>query len=239
MLFGSTTHNSLVVLWSPDIAPFCGACFLDRAYNGTDVGAAPLHFQTTILLNGTSDSPSHWSTSVINHEFGHYLMSEFSNAPNEGGEHSFNQNSNPGLAWSEGFASFSGQSTYGAVSAVNAAIYFDVQNRSGFWIDIEKKIYDEGLLPVPDRLGALDQNLNEFYLASMLWELRRIYGDGPLFKGMTTSRLTGPLNRGYPTADLVDNADGLSCDRIISATALADVLRSRLGFPWDARPLCR
>lgn len=238
-LFGYVPQQSLAVIWSPTHAPNCGACFRYRGAGGTSVGASSLHFETAIELGGTPSSPTHWATSVINHEFGHYVMDQFSKAPGEGGKHYVDGLTSPGLSWSEGFATFSGQAMLSRAAGMPDPIYFDVQDGTAFWIDISRALYSAGMLPRPNPYGTLDQRLNENYLAGMLWDLWRTYGDAPMFRGMTTSRLMGPLNRGYTTVDLVDYADGLSCEGLITTTGISDVLRLRHQFPWDARPLCR
>ena len=238
-LFGAAPQRSLVALWSPTHVATCGACYMNRSQGGTDVGTGPYHFDTTIELSGTPASPTHWATSVINHEFGHYLMDQFSKSPNEGGPHSVAQVSKPGLAWSEGFATFSGQATLTRAAGSPAPIYFDVQNSTAFWVDISLGAYNRGSLPRPDPSGRLDQFLNENIVAGMIWDLWQTFGDTPVFRGMRTSRLLGPLNRGYGSVDLVDYADGLACDGLISASALTNVLRRSHQFPWDGLPLCR
>lgn len=237
-LFGYVPQESIAVLWSPTQEPSCGACFRSRGLGGTDVGTSMLHFDTTMELGGTPSSPSHWATSVINHEFGHYMMDQFSRSPGEGGPHGIAQVSSPGLAWSEGFATFSGQAALSRAAGTQNPIYFDVQEGTAFWVDISQGSYFRGLLPRPNPYGSIDQGLNENYLAGMLWDLWNSYGDSAVFRGMVTPRLLGPLNRGYRTVDLVDYADGLTCEGLISASGISDMMR-RQQFPWDARPLCR
>ena len=189
-------------------------------------------------MSGTSASPAHWATSVINHEFGHYLMDQLSKSPSEGGSHYVAEVSKPGLAWSEGFATFSGQATLSRAGTLDP-LYFDVQNGTAFWVDISRAAYNRGSLPRPDPNGRLDQFLNENIVAGMLWDLWRTYGDTPVYRGMRTTRLLGSSNRGYSKVDLVDYVDGLACDGLISISGLTSILRLRHLFPWDGLPLCR
>lgn len=237
-LFGATPKRSLVALWSPTHVASCGACYRNIAAGGTDVGTGPYHFDTTIEMSGTSASPAHWATSVINHEFGHYLMDQLSKSPSEGGSHYVAEVSKPGLAWSEGFATFSGQATLSRAGTLDP-LYFDVQNGTAFWVDISRAAHSRGSLPRPDPNGRLEQFLNENIVAGMLWDLWRTYGDIPVYRGMRTTRLLGSSNRGYSTVDLVDYADGLACDGLISISGLTSILRLRHLFPWDGLPLCR
>ena len=237
-LYGAAPQQSLVAIWSPAHVAGCGACFRRRAAGGTDVGTGPYHFDTTIELSGTPDSPEHWATSVINHEFGHYLMEQLSKSPNEGGTHYVADVSKPGLAWSEGFATFSGQATLSRAGSLDP-LYFDVQDGTAFWVDISRAVHSGGSLRRPDPYGRLDQFLNENIVAGMLWDLWRNYGDTPVYRGMRTTRLLGPLNRGYSTVDLVDYADGLACDGLIPSSRLSSILRTNHLFPWDGLPLCR
>jgi hypothetical protein len=237
-LFGATPRRSLVALWSPTHVASCGACYRSIASGGTDVGTGPYHFDTTIEMNGIPTDPSHWATSVINHEFGHYLMDQLSKTPGEGGTHYVADISKPGLAWSEGFATFSGQATLSRAGSLDP-LYFDVQKGTAFWVDISRAIYSKGYLRRPDPNGRIDQFLNENIVSGMLWDLWRTYGDTPVYRGMRTTRLLGPLNRGYSTVDLVDYADGLACDSLISSSGLTNTLRLNHLFPWDGLPLCR
>lgn len=238
-LFGRFPQTSIALLWSPTHTPACGACFRSRAFGGTDVGSGAAHLDTSIELGGTAASPGHWATSVINHEFGHYVMNEFSKSPREGGAHGLGMLVKPGMAWSEGFATFSGQATLTRAVGSPQPLYFDVQGGTAFWVDISRGFTADKTLSRPNPNGQLDQPLDEFVLSGMLWDLRNTYGDATVFRGMTTARLTGTLNRGDPAVDLIDYADGLACDGLVSVTGLTNVLRYRQQYPWDERPLCR
>lgn len=237
-LFGSWPQASLGWLWSPGIDMNCGACFRNRSFAGTDVGTSSIHFDTTIELSGTANNPSHWSISVINHEFGHYIMDQYSKSPHEGGAHSVSQLSTPGLAWSEGWATLSGQTAISNAAGTPRPIYFDVNNGTSFWVDISQRLVSGKGLPGPNPYGPLDQKLNEFVVSGMVWGLWSEAGDRPIFSGLSSRRITGGLNRGYPTVDLLDYADALACGGLVSAFTLDTKLRVNDGFPWDGRPVC-
>jgi len=237
-LFGGVPQASLAWLWRPGIDMDCGDCFRNRSSGGTDVGTAALHFDTSIALSGSLSSPSHWSVSAINHEFGHFIMDQYSRSPNEGGMHSVDQVSSPGLAWSEGWATLSGQTAISSAAGSPQPVYFDVQKGGSFWIDISKGLLLNMSLPSPNLYGALDQRLNEFVVTGMVWDLWTAVGDSPIFAALASRRLKGPYNRGYSTVDLVDYADALACGGGVSAYALNWILRTVHEFPWDGRPLC-
>jgi hypothetical protein len=235
-LFGKIPQQSLVFLWRPGVEMFCGACFLNRAFGGTNVGS--LHFDATIMLGGDSGSPSHWSPSVITHEYGHFAMSEYSKMPGEGGPHYVAQASKPGLAWSEAFATFLGQTSLSEGQPVPNPYYFDVQGGTAFWVDLSRAVWSMGAIELPNPAGPLSQNINENVVAAMMWDLWRIKGDGPMFRAVTLPRVVGMYNRGYPTVDFVDYADALSCARIATAAELQLSLRTKYRYPWDNSPLC-
>lgn len=235
-LFGAPPDRSLAILWKPGLDVFCGACFLNRAAGGTVIGR--LRLDTTIALSGSQQSPLHWATSVISHEVGHYLMDSYSKPPGEGGAHYIGVPSSPGLAWSEGFATFSGQSSISQIQGTLTPVYFTVQTGTAAWIDISRGLSSQGALPRPDPKGSLTQKLEEHMVSGMLWDLWRTLGDAKIFPTLRSGRVTGPYNRGYSTVDLVDYADALSCSGAATMQQLDSSLRQKYGFPWDDSPLC-
>ncbi|MFO0573666.1 MAG: hypothetical protein U1A78_06710 [Polyangia bacterium] len=235
-LFGEAPRNSLAILWRPGLDVFCGGCFLSRSSGGTVVGR--LRLDTTIALSGSQASPLHWSSSVISHEVGHYIMDSYSRPPGEGGAHYLGMPSLPGLAWSEGFATFSGQASISQVQGTLSPVYFTVQSGTAAWVDISRALSSQGALPRPDPLGPLDQKIEEHIVSGILWDLWRGLTDAKLFPGLRSPRVLGLYNRGYATVDLIDYADALSCSGAATNQLLDDTLRVKYGYPWDSKPLC-
>jgi len=237
--FGSAPAQSLAVLWKPGIDAFCLACFINRAGGGTNVGSGllPLHFDTTILLSGSTMSPLHWSGSVVNHELGHFVLDEYSRPPGEGGIHYINAAESPGLAWSEGYATWDGQAALSAGQPAPNPIYFSVQQGTAFYVDISDAMSSAGMIPLPDPSGSIDQQVAEVVVASIAWDLWRSGNDTAVQTSITLPRMTGGLNRGYKTVDLVDFADALLCGQRLSATELSASM-NKYRFPWDNQPIC-
>lgn len=232
-LYGRLPKETVVLLWKPNVDMFCGACFLNRSLGGTDIGtgAQPLHFDTTILLSGSNDSPLQWSQSVIHHEIGHYLMDQYGRSPGEGGTHFLDGLSVPGLAYSEGFATYSGQAGISVQQGQNNPIYFSVQQGTAFYLDISRAAFSLGELPLPDPGGPIDQDINENIVASILWDAAQKSSSTKVMQTLATPRLAGKLNRGYKTLDLVDFADALQCTGAVTAEQLSATM-TKYQFPW-------
>lgn len=238
-VFGSAQTSSVAVLWKPGVDSFCLACFLNRTSGGTDVGGGllPLHFDTTILLSGSDENPLQWSSSIINHELGHFVMGQYSRPPGEVGVHYLSAPESPGLAFSEGYATWDGQAALSAEQPTPNPIYFAVQQGTAFYIDLSSAMASSGMIPLPDPRGSIDQQIGEIAVASIAWDLWRNGGDIPVLSGIALPRVTSGLNRGYKTVDLVDFADALLCGGRVSAQQM-NTSMSKYGFPWDNQPLC-
>jgi hypothetical protein len=241
-LYGDSVPRSLLSIWEPGMAWSCGACFM----NWPASLATSTWYDTSIVIGGEAGSTTHWSKSVLMHELGHWVMATYSKTPNEGGPHSVLQVSKPGLAWSEGWASYFGQTTIGEREGTVDPIYFDVQDGHAFWIDVEEVSASGGTFTMPTMGGGMTQNINEFVVSSMLWDLGdpassgdpAAMGHGEVHEGIRTDRLRGSVNRGYVKVDLVDYLDGLLCDTMISSGNLSSVIRTLFSFPYDLTPSC-
>jgi hypothetical protein len=238
-LFGRAPAQSVIALWTPNVDMFCLACFINRAGGGTYVGGGtlPLHFDNTILLSGTTGSPLQWSASVINHEIGHFIMHEYGQSPGEGGVHYLNMPEAPGLAWSEGYATWAGQAALSVGLATPNPRYFTRQQGTTFYIDISNVTSSAGMIPLPNPNGPIDQDIGEIAVAAIAWDLWRTAGDAAISTSLALPRVTSSLNRGYKTLDLVDFADAALCGgRATSAQVTSSMTKFR--FPWDNNPLC-
>lgn len=228
----------------------CGSCFAPPQMGGADVVYEPSsgasdHYDSSLNISGSSLSPHHWSRATINHEIGHWIMQAYSRSPGEGGPHYVDQVSKPGLAYSEGFASFQGQATVSGSPSSNDSVAFRKSNGTTFWVDIGKVSWEGGAFQLPDPNGALDQDINENVVASMMWSLWAAnnaskpqgLGDGPLYKVLPTARLINGPNRGYSRVDFVDYLDALRCGNFATAGQVTAVT-SDLKFPYDNQPQC-
>ena len=107
-------NRPLLAVWIQDGVDWgCGACFIDRIHRG------PLGYNDqAIVFSSNSEDRTYWSISVILHEFGHWVHSQFGTIPFEGGPHYLGKPTLPGQAWAEGFATL-----FGALSSGESIYY--------------------------------------------------------------------------------------------------------------------
>jgi hypothetical protein len=228
----------------------CGNCFVPPIGGGSNVyydGDLFDHFDTAVNISGSNDSPTMWAKSVINHEFGHWSMASYTKSPGEGGTHYVDAASRPGLSYSEGYATFTGQAMISNGPGDNEPIYFTKKYGTTFWVDISNNTWSEGNLELPDPNGPIDQFINENVVASMFWSFwasaqavtPQGLGDAPVYSTFRSSRLINNdvHNRGYVTVDFVDYLDAMSCEGTASAAQI-DAVASGVNFPWDGTPTC-
>jgi hypothetical protein len=231
-------------LWAPEGKFDCGngTCYVPKGWGATVSydGGEDL-YQGAVLIAGTEETPHQWSSAVILHEFGHYMMDAYSRSPHEAGPHNTTTLEKPGMAWSEGWASF-----YGQMTLVDP-IYFDKQEGTSWWFDVSKP---KASVPMPDPNGALEQDIAELAVAAMLWHLWEPGGNGKfteeswdqadvgetmIWKAFSSSRMT-KQNRGYVKVDFVDFLDSLRCEGV--GEAQVSSVTGHFGFPYDQAMLC-
>jgi hypothetical protein len=235
---------NVVALWKENERFDCanGTCYVPHGY-GAEVsyGSGKDHYDGVVLIAGTEQSPHHQTPSIILHEFGHYVMDAYSLSPHEAATHYITQPSPPGQAWSEGWATYMGQSTK------QDPIYFDRQEGTTWYYDVTK--LQEGAKLTPG--GSLDQPIAESLVTAILWHLDDTTTNPddkswdttatttqPIWASFVSPRLTdGTTNRGYKTVDLVDLLDGMNC----GGTPFADInaITSHYNYPYDNNPLCK
>jgi hypothetical protein len=241
---------SILALWEPGLEPACGSCtsatnsgpfLVPRADGGTD------SYELTISLAGTAGTPTHWASSVLTHEMGHWAMASYSRPPGEGGIHFASGASKPGLAYSEGWATAFGQWALSTPSlGVWDPVYVDRQDGTTFFFDIETMSWSSGMLPSPAPGASVDAPINENAVASMIFALgapataiQHGQGLGPdaWFRALTSSRLLGSVGRGYFRRDLLDFFDAGRCSGAFPDASITAVAAPQ-NFPWDHDPLC-
>lgn len=185
--------RSLVVWLRLNTSWTCGACFFDLAVN-----AGGLLFDSQIVLPATAMDTSYWSDPVTSHELGHWVMSTFGRSPGEGGAHCVGIATFPGQAWSEGWAT-------GFSSVIRSdERYYDKQDGSFFWLDLEERTYFGQGQPW-QRASATDENgllqrIDEFEVSAMIWGLHDIGGVSmeTLLDALASPLMTSaPFGRGY------------------------------------------
>ncbi len=229
---------NVLALWEPGKRFDCanGTCYVPKGW-----GAAVKYdggqdlYAGAVLLAGTDDSPHQWSASVILHEFGHYIMDSYSRSPREAGKHSGSMLEKPGMAWSEGWATFYGQMMLGK------PIYFDKQEGTTWWYDVRTP---KSYVPKPDPNGPIDQQLGEMMVTAMAWHLwdteseawdPSTIADETIWKAFTSTRMT-QMNRGYEKVDFVDFLDSLRCEGVQQAPM--DSVLQHFEFPYDHAMIC-
>ena len=168
----------------------CGACFADlptNAFGGI--------FQSQMVIGGTTRDEAFWSDAVITHEAGHWLMASYGKSPGEGGSHMLAHATMPGMAWSEGWATFTSGVTR------NNTLYVDKQGGSMFSIDFGTRNYfGQGNWVRPTPAGGLLQRLDENEVAAQLTSLVAANSGNaaPLYAAMAAPRaVSPPYKRGY------------------------------------------
>ena len=249
-LHGMGQPLTFTVFYNPGNDFNCGNCFVPPIGGGANVyydGELFDHFDTSINISGSNDSPTMWAKSVINHEFGHWTMASFTKSPGEGGVHYVDAASRPGLSYSEGYATFTGQAQISNAPSDNEPIYFTKKYGTTFWVDISNNTWSDGTLELPDPNGPIDQYINENVVASMFWSFwasaqavtPQGLGDTPVYDTFRSTRLVNNdvYNRGYVTVDFIDYLDAMSCEGTATAGQI-DAVASGVNYPWDAAPTC-
>lgn len=171
----------------------CGACVTAFARS-----AFRTRFPQQMNI-GMSDDRTYYALPVIGHEAGHWAMNSFGRSPNEGGTHNSTCGSYPGLAWSEGFATWFGQ------TLLNDPLYWD--NQGGFfWRDFAARRNSEGRWNRPTPTGrdvlpggsaGLLQLVAEDEVTAILWALSNGRADaGPIFTALASPRMLNPVGDG-------------------------------------------
>lgn len=235
---------NVLALWKPGERFDCGngTCYVPKGWGAVVQYDAEYQdlYQGAVLLAGTTETPHHWSKSVMLHELGHYMMDAYSLSPREAGQHWLTKPEPPGQAWSEGWATYYGQ------SMMQNPIYFDLQEGTAFWVDSSAPMSSA---PMPDPNGPIDQEIGEMVVTAMLWHLFDENGSGAdawdqadlgqqaIWDAFTSERVTNTTyNRGYHKVDFVDMLDALRCQGAPAGAVLS--VTDHYGFPYDDAYTC-
>ncbi|MCB9738911.1 MAG: hypothetical protein H6747_06555 [Deltaproteobacteria bacterium] len=188
-----------LAVWAREGTSFvCGACFWPGL---TTTGVLDgQKAQSQIVLS--TDGNDHLSEATQMHELGHWTMASFGSSPNEGGTHYIGTKVPPGMAWSEGWA------TYFSSIARAVGVYFSgYSDGSGglFWVDLgAKKGSSKPMLPF-EAGSPLVQFSDENRVSAALWAASHKFGNPltnpinqPLLQGLRAKQLNdGVFTRGY------------------------------------------
>ena len=250
-LFGARAGTSVAVWLDYGVSWDCGNCFLDFPTH-----AAGIDFGSQMFIRADADE-SFWSGAVLAHELGHWLMATYGAAPGEGGDHVLGVPTHPGIAWSEGFA------TWFSSVVRREAFYYDKQNGLFFWIDLDTRAYSQGvpwLRPLPEY--GLEQLIDENEVARTLLGMSTDDNVVSLIDAVASPRMTTvPFLRGYlrrawdgldengwplpawstdqSAPHLADFLDALQCEGLATAAQIDAQTEPAAHYPYPSQaPLC-
>jgi hypothetical protein len=191
-----------------------------------------------IWLLGGPDDTDEYDTSVVLHELGHLVQTRYAMTSGGSGYPHAGADTDPRLAWAEGWASFF------SCLVLDAPLYLDsVSGTTRLDIDLER-------LPtageyVANPAGGMSQTLSEWIVAGSAWALLRASPDTVLPQRMSFGVLRDwfsrvpPPDRGVSGYDLVDFLDGYLCLWAAAGEAtIRDYTVSERRFPYDLTPSC-
>ncbi|MFO0624567.1 MAG: hypothetical protein U0325_03050 [Polyangiales bacterium] len=225
------TGYSLLAWQGDDVSWSCGACF-----SVTPTQRFAQGFSAQISMFGSAEDESYWSPSTITHEAGHWAMASYGVSPREGGTHYLNTPESPGLAWSEGWATWCG------ASLRNDPVLVSKQRGFMYWFDIGARRLSSGRpWALPSAMGALNQTIAENEVSAILWALAPSPRNA-VYAGLNAPRMVrAPFLRGYRNPQganvpyLPDFLDALRCAGVSAETVTA----AARPYPYPAAmPLC-
>lgn len=149
--------NSLVRSARPDVQLPRVEIRWDTIYMG---GTFFREREGVAYINGRRGRDSdEYDDHVIAHEYGHFLMANFSRESSPGGSHGFGERLDPRLAWSEGWGNFFGAATTGS------AHYIDTGMARGRPVVLVQMDLEDDV-PTGDRPGIW----SEHSVAGVLWD---------------------------------------------------------------------
>jgi hypothetical protein len=247
--FAGRATPTLVVWTGLGTTWSCGACAAPWPTSFAD-----LSFDSQIWIAGGTDE-GYWADAVTAHELGHFMMGAYGVFPGEAGAHILGIPVQPGMAWSEGWA------TFVSSDVRNDSVYFDKQRAGAFWFDVGSRLYETGAPWLrPDATAGLTQVIDENEVATMLWQSSGVVSRAALWDALASPRMTsGPFERGYTrrvwtdplrpesytdtgvsAMHLADYFDALRCEEALDAETLDLITEPLIHYPYPSRsPLCR
>lgn len=243
----------LGLVWAPGITTFrCMACYADDLRPHRIEGVeSDSELVRSIFISGAPGGSSAWGWPVVFHEMGHYVALTQSRDNSYGGSHYLGQLLEPKFAWSEGWASFFGAMTATRWFGEPTSVYWDVQDGTAFWVDLDERIRDGGSsIGMPRDSKGITQALDEFFVSSALWHLwdgndgledgTGVLSSAELLRAFGSDRFRR-IDRGASGSDLVDFLDAAAClypsDKAWKTRVTEDA-RDVAAFPYDGKPTC-
>lgn len=191
--------DSLVIWYTPGVKWDCGNCANRVPYSFPTGTGDPLFFGSQIWMSGGPEGVA-WAEAVVTHELGHWTMSSYGRNPGEGGAHSAGEPVFPGMAWSEGWATFHN------ADARQNALYLSVESSNdasltfAMWgANLDARAYENtpARWTRPSASAGLLQRMDENEVSALLWRLSRTSrGAVPLYNAMAAPRSSAPNRAG-------------------------------------------
>lgn len=253
--YGPRTDTPLIIWLGNGVTWSCGACFAPYPINPFEGRG----FNQQIWMPGGSDE-TYWSDAVTAHEIGHYVMSTYGTSPGEGGKHIIGIPSHPGLAWSEGWA------TWFSSLVRNSPLYYDKQEGGMLWLDLSQRVYSGDkpwYFPSANSAYGLGQLIDEHEVAAMLLRLTTEQSFAGILGALSSPRMNqSPFLRGYQrrtweldaqgwpivsvnstgisAPHFADFLDALICNQVVSPEAVGAVTEPDLYYPYPHwSPICQ
>lgn len=222
---------SVLVLWSEDVEPECGSCYLPLALGGGAVETDEGEQRYDAVIQLAPSAP--WSASLVAHEASHWIMEGVSRWPGDLSVHDPSQLARPGVAYTEGWATFNGQATLEWASGQPNP----VASFGAIEVDLERGTVNGE--PVPPPLGSTtdDPWATETTIAAILWAIRAHAGDDAMTAALLSPRLH-ELERDHGRTDLIDLLDALSCEGLVDDRVVEQAAELH-AYPWrSAERVC-
>lgn len=206
-----------LAIWvRPGVSWDCASCFFQwgARVKGWD-------FDAHIILGGGEDDPDYFDSPVTLHELGHWAMASHGGSPGEGGPHCRGVPARPGVAWSEGYATWHSSAVRGD------PLYYDTGRSFFSWTDIAARTYSGGTAwPRPNAEDGLLQKVNETEISAMLWQLSETQSPRIVAEALMAPEMNeSPFGRGYTRQVAISaGCDPKVTDTGVSAPMLADFL---------------
>lgn len=211
---------SVLVLYDETVEPGCGSCYRPLALGGATLASGEA-FDTVIELAPDA------TEATLAHEAAHWIMEAYSRWPGDLSVHDASALARPGVAYTEGFATFYGQAT---LSFVHGAPVPIARFRTGE-VDLERATAGGEPVDAPLASATDDPWATETTVAAVLWAIRDQIGDEALIAAMRSERLLA-LERDHGRTDLLDLLDALLCDGLAGEATLVTATE-RFAYPWD------
>ncbi len=210
-------RGGLTVVYDPGVAVSCGSCFLP--------------YENCILIGGGPEDPDQNDDSILLHELGHYFEHNYSASSSIGGSHDGSP-TYPSLAWSEGFATFFGQSFIGS------SIYIDTYDDSQMEFDLEADYYLSDVW----KMSTIKEDISEDLVGAILWDLLddeveahdRLSNSIRDLLSITVYCMVNEYDAGYEGIDLADFIRGWLVCELGYFRSLMEITHSQ-GYPYPFR----